>query len=82
MLISVFKYLFHYSYKYLTAAIILKWLFTIKIVTTIIKLRLGNMFYSNMQLKSHYLQFCIKRNIRNADEQKPISQISAISVYV
>ena len=40
------------------------------------------MFYSNMQLKSHYLQFCIKLNIRNADEQKPISQMSAISFYV
>ena len=25
------------------------------------------MFYSNMQLKSNYLQFCIKRNIRNAE---------------
>ena len=46
------------------------------------KLRLGNMFYSNMQLKSHYLQFCIKRKIRNTDEQKPISQMSAISDYV
>ena len=48
----------------------------------IIKLRLGNMFYSNMQIESLYLQFCIKCNIRNADEQKPISQMSAISVYV
>ena len=60
----------------------LKWYFTIIIETKIIKLRLGNMFYSNMQLKSHYLQFGIKRNIRNADEQKSISQMSAISVYV
>ena len=50
--------------------------------TNIIKLRLGNMFYSNMQFKSHYLQFCIKHNIRNDDEQKPISYMSAISVYV
>ena len=40
------------------------------------------MCYSNMQLKSHYLQFCIKRNIRNADEKKPISHMSSISVYV
>ena len=40
------------------------------------------MFFSNMQLKSNYLQFCIKRNIRNADEQKPISQMSTISLYV
>ena len=40
------------------------------------------MFYSNMQLKSHYLQFCIKRNIRKADERNPILQMSAISVYV
>ena len=40
------------------------------------------MFHSNVQLKSHYLQFRIKLNIRNADEQKPISQMSAISVYV
>ena len=40
------------------------------------------MFYSKMQLKIHYLQFCIKRNIHNADEQKPISHVSAISVYV
>ena len=40
------------------------------------------MFFFNMQLKSHYRQFCIKRNTRNADEQKPISQMSAISVYV
>ena len=40
------------------------------------------MFFSIMQLKSHYLQFCIKRNIRNADEQKHILQMSAISVYV
>ena len=40
------------------------------------------MFYSNMHLKSDYLQFCIKRNIHNADEQKPISRMSAISVYV
>ena len=39
-------------------------------------------FFSNMQLKSHYLQLCIKRNIRNAEEQKLISQMSAISVYV
>ena len=46
------------------------------------KLRLGNMFYSSMQLKSHYLQFCIKRYMRNADEQKPISHMSAISVHV
>ena len=34
-----------------------------------------------MHLKSHQ-QFCIKRNIRNADEQKHISQMSAINVYV
>ena len=40
------------------------------------------MFYSNMKLKSHDLQFCIKRNIRNADEQKPISHMSVISVYI
>ena len=40
------------------------------------------MFNSNMQLKSHYLQFCIKRNIRIADKQKPISHMSAIIVYV
>ena len=40
------------------------------------------MFYSNMQLESHYLQFCIKRNIRNADEQKPVLHMSSISVYV
>ena len=40
------------------------------------------MFFSNMQLKSHYLKFCIKRNVRNADEQKPISHMSTISVYV
>ena len=40
------------------------------------------MFYSNMQLISHYLQFCIKLNISNTDEQKPISQMSVISVYV
>ena len=40
------------------------------------------MFYSNMQLKSRYLQFCIKRSIRNADEQKPISHMPAISLYV
>ena len=39
------------------------------------------MFYSNMQLQSHYLQFCIKRNKCNADGQKPISHMSAISVY-
>ena len=44
----------------------LKWQFTIIIETNIIKFRLGNM------LKSHNLQFCIKRNIRNADEQKLI----------
>ena len=46
------------------------------------KLWLGNMIYSNMQLKSHNLQFCIKLNIRNADKQKPTSEMSAISVYV
>ena len=46
------------------------------------KKRLANSFYSNMQVKSRYLQFCIKRNIRNADEQKYISQMSAIDVYV
>ena len=40
------------------------------------------MFYSKMQSESHYLQFCIKLNIRNAHEQKPILQMSAISVYV
>ena len=60
----------------------LKWKFTIIIETNIIKLRWGNMFYSNMHLKSHYLQFCIKRNIRNADERKPIAQMYAISVYI
>ena len=60
----------------------LKWYFTIIMETNIIKLRSGNMFYSNMQLKSHYLQFCIKRNIRKADERNPILQMSAISVYV
>ena len=60
----------------------LKWYFTIIIETNFIKLRLGNMFYYNMQLKSHYLQFCIKRNIRKAEEQEHTSQMSAISVYV
>ena len=44
----------------------------------IIQLRLGNAFYSNIKLKSHYLQFRIKRIIRNAYEQKHISQMSAI----
>ena len=39
------------------------------------------MFYTNMQLKFYYLNFCIKRNKRKADEQKPISHMSAISVY-
>ena len=60
----------------------LKWYFTIIMETNIIKLRFWNMFYSNTQLKSHYLQFCIKRNICKADERNPISQMSAISVYV
>ena len=46
------------------------------------KIKVGEHFYTNMQLKSNYLQFCIKRNIRNADQQKPISQMSAINVYV
>ena len=40
------------------------------------------MFNSNMQLKSNYLQFCIKRDIRNADEQNHISQMSSVDVYV
>ena len=40
------------------------------------------MFYTNMQLKSHYLQFYIKLNIRDTDEQKPISHMSSISVYI
>ena len=40
------------------------------------------MFYSYMQLKKSLSQFCIKRNIRNSEEQKPISHMSAISVYV
>ena len=32
-------------------------------------------------LYSHYLQFCIKCNIRHAVERKYISQLSAIDVY-
>ena len=40
------------------------------------------MFYFDMKLKKLLLQLCIKRSIHNADEQKPISQMSAISVYV
>ena len=31
--------------------------------------------------KSHYLQFCIKCNVRNTDEQKYISKMSASDVY-
>ena len=46
--------------------------FTIRIDIYIIKNRLGSMFYFNMQSKSHYLQFRIKRNISNAAEQKHI----------
>ena len=46
------------------------------------KIKVVEHVYSYMQLKSRYLQFCIKSNIRNADEQKLISQMSAISVYV
>ena len=38
------------------------------------------MFYFNMQSKSHYLQFCIKRNIGNVDEQKHISQLSQLII--
>ena len=55
---------------------------SIRIEIYIIKLRLGNLFYSNMQLKSHYLQVCIKGKIRNAEEQKHIPQMSGIDVYV
>ena len=41
------------------------------------------MVYSNTcNLKSHYLQFSIKCNIRIADEQKNIAQMYAIDFYV
>ena len=46
------------------------------------KIKVVEHVYSYMQFKGRYLQFCIKCNIRNADEQKLISQMSAISVYV
>ena len=59
-----------------------KWKFTIRIDIYIIHFRLGNMFYFNMQSKIQYLQFGIKRNISYAAEQKHISQLSAIDVYV
>ena len=32
-------------------------------------------------ISSHYLQFCIKCNVRNTDEQKYISWMPAIDVY-
>ena len=32
--------------------------------------------------KMHYVQFSIQRRISNADEQKHISQMPAIDVYV
>ena len=41
------------------------------------------MVYSNTcNLKSHYLQFSIKCNIRIADEQKNIAQMYAIDFHV
>ena len=44
--------------------------------------KFGEHVYSNMQSKSNYLQFRIICYISNADEQKHISQVSAIDVYV
>ena len=38
----------------------------------------GSLLYA---IYSHYLQFCIKCNIRHAVERKYISQLSAIDVY-
>ena len=46
------------------------------------KIKVGEHVYSYMQFKKRYLQFCIKRNKRKADEQGPISQMFAISVYI
>ena len=46
------------------------------------KIKVGELLYSNMQLKSHYLQVCIKGKIRNADDQKHIPQMFGIDVYV
>ena len=47
MLIGIFKYLFHYSYKLEKASNMLKWKIGIEIY--ILNVRLGNMFYPNMQ---------------------------------
>ena len=38
--------------------------------------------YSNMLSNGHYLQFRLIHYISNPDEQKHISQVSAIDVYV
>ena len=46
------------------------------------KFKVGEHIYSSMQSKIHYLQLRIIRYISNAGEQKHISQMSAINVYV
>ena len=55
MLISEFKYLFHYSYKLVTVVDMLKKVINHYNRDQHYKIKVGNMFYSNMQLKSHYL---------------------------
>ena len=40
------------------------------------------MFCFKMQSIKSFLQFSIQRNISNADEQKHISQMPAVDVYV
>ena len=74
--------IFHYSYKLQTAANMLKMVIYHYDRDQHYKIMVVEHVYSYMQLKSRYLQFCTKRKIRNADEQKLISQMFAISVYV
>ena len=46
------------------------------------KIKVGEHVLFQYAIKKSLSELCIKLNIPNADEQKPISQMSAISVYV
>ena len=46
------------------------------------KIKVGEHVLFLYAIKKSLFEFCIKLNIANADEQKPVSQMSAISVYV
>ena len=46
------------------------------------KIKVGEHVLFYYAIKKSLSEFCIKLNIPNAEEQKPISQMSASSVYV